>query len=249
MKTNTQSIAASAVSFLLAVSAFAQSDLEKAGAALRSGDPAAAEAIVLPLTGEGSTDAGAFNLLSQVRAAQGRAKDAVEAAEQAVKLEPNRADHHSQLGTALSRRIGEVNFMQMAVISMKMKGAFEKSVALDPKHVAGLIGLARFYGNAPEIAGGSKEKAREFAQRVQALHPVLGAVELAIIAEREENFAEALRLYEIVLAARPNSASAHYSAGAILAKLGRKDEARAHFEATLQTNPQHAAAQKALAEL
>jgi len=250
MKTNHRSLlAALAASFLLVGSALAQTDLEKAAAALKAGDLAAAETLVTPLAAAGSTDAGAFHLLSQVRTAQRRAKDAVEAAEQAVKLDAAKPDHHSQLGVALSLRMGEVNFMQMAMLSGKMKGAFEKSVALDPNHVSGLIGLARFYTNAPEIAGGSPAKAREFAQRVHALNPALGSFELGRIAEREEKFEEALQHFEAVLAARPESAGAHYSAGSVLVKLGRKDEARARFEAALKYNPQLAAAQKALAEL
>lgn len=242
-------LAALAASVLLVASALAQTDLEKAGAAFKAGDLAAAEALVAPLAAAGSTDAGAFHLLSQVRVAQRRAKDAVEAAEQAVKLDAAQPDHHSQLGMALSLRMGEVNFMQMAMLSGKMKGAFEKSVALDPNHLAGLIGLARFYTNAPEIAGGSTAKAREFALRVQVLNPVVGAGELGRIAEREEKFDEALQHYETVLAARPASAGAHFSVGSVLAKLGRKDEARARFEAALERNPQFEAAKKALAGL
>jgi tetratricopeptide (TPR) repeat protein len=249
MKNPSRLLAALAASVLLSGSALAQTDLEKAAAALKAGELASAEALVTPLTAPDSGDAGAFHFLSQLRVAQRRAKEAVEAAEQAVKLDDAKAEHHSQLGLALSLRMGEVNFMQMAMMSGRMKGAFEKSIALDPNHLSGLIGLARFHTNAPEIAGGSTAKAREYAERVRALHPVLGAAEFGRIAEREENFEEALRHHETVLAARPESAGAHFSVGTALARLGRKDEARARFEAALKLNPQFEAAQKALAEL
>jgi tetratricopeptide (TPR) repeat protein len=139
--------------------------------------------------------------------------------------------------------------MQMAMLSGKMKGAFEKSVALDPNHVAGLIGLARFYSNAPEIAGGSPEKAKEFAGRVHALNPYLGELELARIAERAEDFSGALTRYDAALAIRPETTGVQVSAGRMLAKLGRKDEARTRFEAALKLNPAHEGAKKALAEL
>lgn len=241
--------AALAASVLLAASAFAQTDLEKAAAALKASDVPAAEALVAPLAGATPPNGAALNLLAQVRLAQQRTKEAVEAAEAATKAEPEKPEHFSQLGVALSARMGEVGFMQMAMISGKMKGAFEKSVALDANHVAGLIGLTRFYSNAPEIAGGSPEKAREFAGRVRALNPFLGELELGRLAERAEDFAAALGHYDAALALRAEAAGVQVSAGRVLAKLGRTDEARARFESALKINPQHEAAKKALAEL
>lgn len=250
MKTTTVLVGAALAAFvLLAGSAFAQTDLEQAAAALKAGDVPAAEALVAPLASATPPDAAALNLLSQVRVAQKRAKEAVEAAEAATKAEPEKPEHFSQLGMALSVRMGEVGFMQMAMLSGKMKGAFEKSVALDPNHVAGLIGLARFYSNAPEIAGGSPEKAREFAARVRELNPFLGELELARLAERTDDLAGALAHYEAALALRPDAAGVHVSAGRALAKLGRKDEARTRYEAALKLNPNHEGAKKAAAEL
>ncbi|MBA3848969.1 MAG: hypothetical protein C0502_03110 [Opitutus sp.] len=245
----TKSLFAALAASLLAGSASAQTDLEKATAALRSGDPAAAEALVAPLATATPPDAPALNLLAQVRLAQKRAKEAVEAAEAAAKAAPDRPEHFSQLGLALSVRLGEVGFMQMALMSGKMKAAFEKSIALDPNHVAGLIGLARFHSNAPEIAGGSPEKAKEFARRVHALNPFLGELELARLAERAEDPEGALAHYDAALALRADAAGAQVSAGKVLAKLGRKDEARARFETALKLRPDFAAAKQALAAL
>lgn len=249
MKTKSHLLAALAASVLLATSALAQTDLEKAATALKAGDVAAAEALVAPLAAVAPPDAAALNLLSQVRVAQRRLKEAVEAAEAATKAEPTKPEHFSQLGLALSQRMGEVGFMQMAMMSGKMKAAFEKSVELDAQHIAGLIGLTRFYSNAPEIAGGSPEKAREFAARVRALNPFLGELELARIAERAEDFPTALGHYDAALALRPEAAGVHVSAGRVLAKLDRSDDARARFEGALKLNPNHEGAKKALAEL
>ena len=248
MNTKSLRLAAFAAS-LSVVSAFAQTDLEKAAAALKGGDAAAAEALVAPLASATPPDAAALHLLSQVRLAQKRHKEAVEAAEAATKADPAKPDYFSHLGIALSARMGEVGFMQMAMMSGKMKAAFEKSVALDPAHVAGLIGLARFYSNAPEIAGGSPEKAKEFAERVHALNPFVGSLELGRLAEKAEDFAGALTRYEAALALRPDAAGAQVSAGKVLAKLGRKDEARARFEAALKQRPDLEAAKQALAAL
>ena len=194
-------------------------------------------------------DAAALHRLSQERLQQKNAKEAVEFAERATQADATKPEYFSQLGIALSQRMGEVPFMQMAVMSGKLKKAFEKSVALDPNHVPGLIGLARFYTNAPEIAGGSLEKAAEFAARVRALDPFLGEIELARVAERGEKFAEAFAHFDAASKLKPDNAGLHYACGFQLAQLGRKDEARARFEAALKLNPEHERSKKALAEL
>ena len=183
------------------------------------------------------------------RLAQKIAKEAVELAEQATRADATKPEYFSQLGIALSVRMGEMNFMQQAMVAGKMRKAFEKSIALDPKHVAGLIGLARYYANAPEIAGGSLEKAKEYADRVHELNPVLGQMEYANIAEKGEDYAGALAHLEAALKLKPDSASLLSSSGRLLAKLGKKDEARARFEAALKLKPDFEAAKKALAAL
>lgn len=180
---------------------------------------------------------------------QKKAKEAVEFAERATKADPTKPEYFSQLGLALSQRMNEVNFIQMAGLSSKLKKAFEKSVELDPNHVPGLIGLTRFYTNAPEIAGGSLAKAAEFAARVQKIEPFLGTIELARVCEKDEKFAEALAHYEAAALLKPEHAGMQNACGRMLVKLDRKDEARARFEAALKLNPELEAAKKALAEL
>lgn len=195
------------------------------------------------------TDAAALHQLSLERLQQKNAREAVDFAEKATKADATNPEYFSQLGIALSVRMGEMNFMQQAMTAGKMRKAFEKSVALDPKHVAGLIGLARYFANAPEIAGGSLEKAQEFADRVHALHPALGEVEYANIAEKGEDYTGALAHLETALVLKPGSAGLTTSCGRMLAKLGKKDEARTRFEAALKINPEFEPAKKGLAEI
>ncbi len=249
MKTMIRSLAALAASFLLVVSAVAQTDLEKAAAALKAGDVAAADALIAPLADATPPDAAALHLLSQIRVAQKRSKDAVEAAEAATKADATKADYFAQLGLAVSVRMSEVGFMQMAVLSGKMRKAFEKAVELDPRHLNGLVGLARYYSNAPEIAGGSLTKAAEYAERVKAVLPFLGEAELGRIAEKREDYAAALAHYDASLALRAESPGLQVAAGQVLVKLGRRDEARTRFETALKLAPQHEGAKKALAAL
>jgi Flp pilus assembly protein TadD len=194
-------------------------------------------------------DAAALHQRSVELLQQKNAKEAVDLAEQATKADPTKPEYFSQLGVAISQRMGEVGFMQMAAMSGKMRKAFEKSIELDPNHIAGLIGLARYYANAPEIAGGSLEKAATFAQRLLPLDTFLGEFELARIAEKGEQPADALTHYEAAAKLKPDHAGAQNACGRMLAALGRKDEARARYEAALKLNPDFEPARKALAAL
>ncbi len=250
MKNPTSLLAACAALLLLPPAvATAASDLAPAAAALQSGDLAAADRLLAPLAAATPPDAGALHLMSQLRLAQKRTKDAVEAAEAATKADPTRAEHFSQLGMALSTRMSEVGFMQMAMLSGRMKSAFEKSVELDPRHLPGLIGLCRFHVNAPEIAGGSLTKAAEYAARVRDIVPAVGEAELGRVAEKRGDLPAALAHFEASLAQRAEAPNTQLAAGRVLAQLGRKDEARARFQAALKLRPDLAAAQEALAAL
>jgi len=225
------------------------SPLDAARAALNANDLAKAEVLLVPLTAADAKDAAAFFTLGQLRERQRNLKDAAIAYEQATQLDATKPEYFSALGIALSQRMGELNFMQQAMVSGKLKKAFEKSVALDPRHVPGLIGLTRFYSNAPEIAGGSLTKAAEFAERVKQLVPFLGEMELGMIAARDDKFADALGHFEAAVRLQPDHTGAQIFCGRMLAKLKRTDEARTRFEAALKLNPKSEDATKALAEL
>lgn len=222
------------------------SPLDEARAALKANDLAKAAALLEPLTGADAKDAAALHTLSQVRLAQKNTKEAIDLAEKATVLDATKPAYYSQLGMALGQRMGEVSFLQQAVMSGKLRKAFAKAVELDPNDISGLIGLARFYSSAPEIAGGSIEKAKEFAVRVQRLDPFLGELELGGVAEHDENYAGALEHFEAAAKLKLGHAWTQHLCGRMLAKLGRKDEARARFEVALKLNPSLDAAKKAL---
>ena len=249
MKTKSLLLSAALAAFLVAVTGQASPSLDDARAALKANRLADAETILVPLTGTDAPDAAAFHLLSQVRLAQNNSVAAIDLAERATKLDATNPAYFSQLGLALSRRMGEIPFMQQAFLAGKLKHAFEKTIELDPHHVGGLIGLTRYYTNAPAIAGGSLEKAQEFAVRLEEIVPFLGEMELANIAAHAGKYADALAHYDAALRLNPNLAEAQDQGGRMLLKLKRNAEARTRFVAALSLDPTLESAKKALAEL
>ena len=225
------------------------SSLDEARAALQANDLPNAEALLVPLTGVDSKDAVAFYTLGQLRERQSNLKEAVSAYEQASKIDATKPEYFSTLAVTLSKRMGEMNFMQQAMVAGKMKKAFEKSVELDPNHVKGLIGLVRYYVSAPEIAGGSTEKAAEFARRIRAIAPFQGEMELGMVASHDERYADALSHYEAAVKLNPAHGYVQYLCGQMLVKLDKKDEARTRFETALKLDPMIDAAKQALAQL
>ncbi len=227
----------------------AATPLEEARTAMAAGDLAKADALLEPLAGAAGQDAAACHALSEVRLRQHRLPDAVALAERATTLDATKAEYFAQLGMALGQKMSESSFMEQAMLAGKLRRAFAKAVELDPNNVSGLIGLSRYYSNAPEIAGGSPAKARDYAARVQKLAPFQGELELAGVAERAENFADAAAHYDAATKLNPRHAWAQYRCGRALAKLGRKDEARMRFETAVKLDGNFDAAKKALAEL
>lgn len=209
----------------------------------------AADAALAPLVAATQPDPRAWLYLSQVRARQRQTKEAITLAEKAVAAEPNQAEFQSNLGSILGQRAGEVNFMQQALIAGKMLGAFKKSVELDPNHVPGYIGLARYYTNAPSIAGGGREPAEEYAHEVEKRNEFLGTLELANIAERFDDPARAYELYTKAAAAQPQAAWLHEALGRISEKRQQPAEARAHYEKAVALDPNRTSAKDALTRL
>lgn len=237
-----------ACALLLAPAVFAQtpSAAEQAAGLIRKNDLAAAEAVLTAATTGDSRDAAAFFQLGTLRLRQQRADDAVTAFEKATQLDATKPEYFSQYAIALGAKMPGANLMTQATLAPKMKRAFEQSLALDPHHLAGLIGLARYYSNAPEIAGGSPDKAREFARRIHTLQPFLGELELGTIAEREEEFSVALAHFDAASKLQPGHAGAHASAGRMLARLGRHAEARLRLERALEIDPKRDSIRQAL---
>jgi Flp pilus assembly protein TadD len=139
--------------------------------------------------------------------------------------------------------------MQQGMLAGRMIKAFRQSIALDPDHVPGYIGLARYYANAPAIAGGDMETAVKYAAEAQKRDRFAGTLELGFLAERQQQLAAALQDFEEALQLRPDQSWLEEKTGLVLGRLGRPAEARRHLEKALALEPSRESARQALAGL
>jgi tetratricopeptide (TPR) repeat protein len=240
--------AALATAALAVTLARADSPVEQAAEDIKRGEYTHAEDLLMPLVETKRADAAAYYNMALVRMAQKRNEDAVKFAERATKGDPTKAQYFSQLGLACYARIAEVGPLDGDALATKMRKSFERALAIDPRQMAALMGLMHFYERAPEIVGGNRRKAVEFAERVRQIDPYQGEIELGRLAAGANDFESALVHYDAATKLQPDDLATATACGWTLYKLGRKNEARARFEAVLKVNPDFGPAQLGMTE-
>ncbi len=118
--------------------------------------------------------------------AKGQTGDSLAALQKAVKMEPDRAQFHSALGTAYVRHAETLPFMERPMFYMQSIDSWKKAVSLDSDSLEGHMGLAYYYMNAPAMGGGSLVLAADHAKEVIRLNPELGEPLLEQVKARKE---------------------------------------------------------------
>ena len=180
---------------------------------------------------------GEYRASATPRAPEVKAGDPLEALEQAVAREPNRAEAHFRLGRALVEKLQSAGMAEKVLLAGKARRALEQAVQLDPSHIEARAALARYYLNAPMIAGGSLKKAQEQAQAIVALDPAKGHLLVARIHAERKEWDGAAAAYARVLEHEPKNAAMHYELGRAYQELERWSEAARAFEDAIALDP------------
>jgi tetratricopeptide (TPR) repeat protein len=174
---------------------------------------------------------------------------AIEAGEKAVKAAPESSEAHLWLGRSYGQKAIKASIFFQMGLARKCKAEFEKAVALDPKNVDARYDLVSFHVNAPGIAGGSLDKAREQAAEIARLDPVRGHIAAGAVFSSEKKWPEAEVEYRRALDLKPDSANLHWRLGRLFEKQGRKDDAKAEWREALKLEPAHEGVRKDLSRL
>lgn len=219
----------------------------QATAAFEQGDLPRAEALTLPLAAAEAASADAWALLGQIRLAQKRLPEAVEAFGRAAARKPESAQLRSRLGAALLDQAETVSGDARAALLSRAREELERAETIDPTCVDAQFALLRHVLLSP--AAGSPDTAAWRAARVIELDPLDFTYAVADLAERRERFDLAERYYALIDRQFPGNPWFEMKRAAMLARLGQVDTARTRLEAILRRVPDFAPARDELARL
>lgn len=161
----------------------------------------------------------------RAQADSGKADEAVKTFERAVKLNPQSAEGHMRLGSALGSVAQKVSLIRQPFVAKRIKAEFERAVELDPTLLAPREGLLQFYLRAPGIMGGSEAKAREQAIAIARLNPLRGHFAAATIANVTKDASGADKAYRAAASEFPDSLNAVTTYANYLLNNNRAEEA------------------------
>jgi tetratricopeptide (TPR) repeat protein len=153
-----------------------------------------------------ANDADAMMNLALVKLEFREVEPAIKLAEKAVALKAKDARAHSALADCYGQKAeGDVGMFEGMKLLRAFKRENDAALAIDPKNYNALHSYMEFYLGAPGIAGGSKSKASEMANKITAIDAAKGNLAKGEIALYEKQFDQVLGFYQKALEADPKS--------------------------------------------
>lgn len=159
--------------------------------------------------------------------------------EEAIEANGKVANYHYWLGAAYGVEAQRSNIVKQGWMASKIKDAFERCVALDPKHQDALDGLMQFYLQAPSFMGGDPAKAMEMANLIKEISPLAGHKAIASVYINQKKIPEAEAELKKAIAIAPTDFSAHYMLGNFYFQDKQYDKAFGQYESFLVQTPNH----------
>jgi tetratricopeptide (TPR) repeat protein len=189
-----------------------------------------------PLQKESGAGAAGYNNLANALAKQGKVDEAIRAAEQALRVQPDYAIAHYNLGNL---------YVQQGRLDLAQRH-FEEALRLLPNYADAHSNYGQLLAERGDLAAGIEHfhKAIALNPSVARAHLNL-AVALAKIGRMEEAVAPLQR----AIALSPEAAEPLYYLGSVLAAQNRYAEAEAAFNQALRFRPDFAPAHQSLAQV
>ena len=219
------SLAVADVTLQRAVTLYEQGELDTAESqfkGMQSADPGRADT---------------YYYLGLIEQSRGEFLEAAELFEQAVERDQQQSTYYQALGEAYGSAIQNVSFFKQMSVSGKIKSAFEKAVELDGENIDARAGLVTWYVNAPGIAGGSPEKAREQALEIASRDTFRGHLAMASVFQTEGDDEAAEREFRAAIEDSPDEMDAYLVLGIFLTNKERYAEAMQVYDEGLVRNP------------
>lgn len=230
--------------------------LQRAGAAVQSGNAAEAESIAREILQKQPDDPRARQLFSYALILQGRGEEAVAPLERLLQYGPNPMIE-TQLGMALSQAGRSDEALQRLAAATTRQPPFPPafleygSVLFDrDRYEEAVTVLERGFALAPDFSEiavklgqvltrlGNREKARAaFARALAAMPPDLNSMfSAARVMQGAREFAQAADLFQRMLSINPNEMGAKIGLGVCLLELGQQEKGYEILRAVAGTN-------------
>jgi tetratricopeptide (TPR) repeat protein len=202
----------------------------------------------------------AYNNLG-ILVSSNRIDDAIELYQQSLRINPNNAEAHLNIGNAALQlgRVAEAREQYQEAVRLRpgfaeahhnlgvalsrlgqwqeAKEQWEQAVRIDPNYADALVNLGTALAQVGDLEGAVGHLTRALQiepDNVEALDD-LGNVMMGL-----GRVQEAIGYYEQALRLKPDSAQAHNNMGIALTRLGRVAEAIPHWEEAVQIDPDYA---------
>jgi protein O-GlcNAc transferase len=202
---------------------------QRASAAYRSGDLAAAQGFAMRILQQRCDDFEALTMLGIIAAQTGRGEEALARLARAAQVRPGDPGAYNNLGNVL----GQLGRAQPAL------QAYDRAIALNAE-------FADAHNNRGSVllSLGRNEEALSSYDRAVAIRSSFGAAwnNRGNVLRELRRYDEALTSHERALAIQPNFAEASIGLGATLAAMSRPAEALVCFDRALAVSPDHVVA-------
>jgi Flp pilus assembly protein TadD len=170
-------------------------------------------------------DADAQNLLCRVFMAEERFDEAVPLCEQAVSLAPGNAMYQLTLAHANGGRAQHISPLIALPVAHRARDHFEAAAKLAPSNWGVLSDLGEYYVQAPSIAGGGVDKARQLIPHLMKLNAARGHWLTARVAEESKDYATAENEYKQAIATGQMVPEGDVNLAIFYNKRGRQNDA------------------------
>jgi tetratricopeptide (TPR) repeat protein len=162
--------------------------------------------------------------LARVQYHAGDYDDAAETLEEFHEHYPGDAEAFYLSGLVYLALLGEVNIFKKIGMAKKTLASWEASVAADPEYLNSRYAIFAYYTNAPSIAGGDLEVARELMIEITALDKAYGAMAKGLLLSKEEDEAGAEAAFQEA-AVLMNRAGPYFSLAQFYMQTGQYEKA------------------------
>jgi cytochrome c-type biogenesis protein CcmH/NrfG len=178
----------------------------------------------MPLRAEITLAAPVEDIRSRLR--DGKIEAAIQAGEAAVERLADDTQAWLWLGRAYGRQALAASLLAKPNWAGRTRDAFEKAVALDAGNLDARLDLMQFYVMAPGFMGGGRDKADAQARELRQRDAVMGKLADAMLADADEQPAQAEQALREAVGLDPDSARARVSLSGRMQREQRWQEAR-----------------------